>query len=141
MTKDIDRRAFVRAVPLVAVATGLLREPARAGVFTVRAHPEPRPGIDAAGVLPADAVSAFGHDVVAVYDKVREIPEIADGLACYCGCAAMPNYRSLLTCYHQGGMAMGCRICQGEATLAYGRAKEGQSLDRIRRAIDARFGR
>ena len=47
--------------------------------------------------------------------------------------------RSLLTCYHEGGMARGCPICQGEGRLAYGRWKEGQSLDQIRRAIDARF--
>ncbi len=141
MKSRIDRRAFVRALPLSALAALSLGRPLSAGVFAVRAHPDPRPGIDGSDVLPAEAVSAFGEDVVTIYDMVREIPEIADGIECYCGCAAMPNYRSLLTCYHQGGMAMGCRICQGEAKLAYGRAKEGQSLERIRRAIDARFGR
>jgi len=36
-------------------------------------------------------------------------------------------------------MARGCLICQGEGRLAYRRWKEGQSLDQIRRAIDARF--
>lgn len=138
---EFSRRAFLRAVPMAAAAAVAARIPAGAGVVRLLEHPEPRSGIDGSGVLPAEAVSAFGDDVVAIYDMVREIPEVADGLSCYCGCATLPNYRSLLTCYHQGGMAMGCRICQGEAQLAYRRAKEGQSLDQIRRAIDARFAR
>ncbi len=103
-------------------------------------HPEPREGIDGSDVLPHEALSAFGDDVRAVYDMVREIPHIADGIGCGCGCAALPTYRSLLTCFHERGMAMGCAICQGEARLAYRRYQEGQDLDRIRRAIDARFG-
>ena len=65
---------------------------------------------------------------------------IADGIGCYCGCHTREGYRSLLTCFYEGGRGMGCPICQGEAKLAYRRHKEGQSLDQIRRAIDARFG-
>ena len=76
---------------------------------------------------------------IELYNGIREIPEIADGLACYCGCMLIGN-RSLLTCYGDKGMARGCNICQGEARLAIGRAAEGQDLDRIRRAIDARYG-
>ena len=52
----------------------------------------------------------------------------------------MPNYRSLLTCFYPTGMAMGCPICQGQARLAYRRVQEGQTLDQIRRATDARYG-
>jgi hypothetical protein len=66
------------------------------------------------------------------------MPHIADGLACYCGCELLGN-RSLLTCYSPTGMARGCPICQGEARLAHRRWKEGQSLEQIRRAIDARY--
>lgn len=135
------RRAFLAALPFSFAALAAGRRPLGAGLVMLLEHPDPRPGIDGSGVLSARAVEAFGSDVVEIYDMVREIPEIADGIACYCGCAAMPNYRSLLTCYHQGGMAMGCRICQGEAQLAYRRAQEGQTLDQIRRAIDARFAR
>ena len=68
------------------------------------------------------------------------MPHIADGLGCTCGCALMPHYRSLLTCYYDTGMARGCLICQGTARVAYRRWKEGQSLERIRAALDARFG-
>jgi len=103
-------------------------------------HPEPRPGIDASEVMTSDSVAAFGDEVVSVYEMVREMPHIADGIGCACGCAALPNYRSLLTCFYPTGMAMGCAICQGEAKLAYRRFQEGQTLDQIRRAIDARFG-
>jgi hypothetical protein len=71
---------------------------------------------------------------------IREIPEVADGIRCYCGCAVLPGYRSLLTCYEEGGMAQFCVICQGQARLAHRRHGEGQSLDQIRNAVDARFG-
>ncbi len=135
----MNRRAFLRALPIAVAAGALGRSRAGAGITALTEHPEPRPGIDASGILPAETIAPFGDDVVEIYDMVREIPEIADGISCYCGCAALPNYRSLLTCYHKGGMAMGCRICQGEAQLVYRRAKEGQTLDQIRRAIDARF--
>ena len=90
------------------------------------------------GVFAATVV--LGDDIIAIYDMVREIPQIADGIGCYCGCSVRPGYRSLLTCYYEDGMAMGCRICQGQARLAYRRHGEGQTLDQIRRAIDARFG-
>ncbi|NNE68903.1 MAG: hypothetical protein HKN29_00915 [Rhodothermales bacterium] len=103
-------------------------------------HPDPRPGIDASGVMTAEQLKGLPDSVIQIFDQIREIPEIADGIGCNCGCAAMPTYRSLLTCYHETGMARGCEICQGEARLVYRRAKEGQSLEQIRRAIDARFG-
>lgn len=136
----MKRGSFLRA--LVAGCVGVAVSPwrligAQSGPSD---HPEPRAGIDDAGVLSAESLRAdgYGDDVVEVFDMVRQIPELADGLACYCGCMLLGN-RSLLTCYHEGGMARGCAICQGEGRLAYGRWKEGQSLAQIRRAIDARF--
>jgi hypothetical protein len=103
-------------------------------------HPDPRPGIDASGVLTAEDLPGFPAEILEIYDMIREIPEVADGIGCGCACPALPTYRSLLTCYHAAGMAMGCPICQDEARLVHRRHKEGQSLDQIRRAIDARFG-
>ena len=140
-----SRRSFLVAAPLALAGWLLSPLDARgaAGPGNGRDnHPEPRPGIDASGVLPAEKIRAagFGDEVVEVFDMVRQMPQIADGLACYCGCMLMGN-RSLLTCYHEGGMALGCEICQGEGRLAYRRWKEGQTLDQIRRAIDARFNR
>lgn len=101
-------------------------------------HPDPRPGIDAGKVLTAEQLSV--PDLAGLFDSIREIPHIADGILCYCGCARVTGYRSLLSCYEKPGMAQYCEICQGEARLAHARWKEGQTLAQIRRAIDARYG-
>lgn len=102
-------------------------------------HPTPRSGIDASKVLTAEDLEGF-EDLVPIYEGIREIPHIADGIRCHCGCAELPTYRSLLTCYEEGSMAKYCEICQGQGRLAYRRHKEGQTLDQIRIGIDARFG-
>lgn len=101
-------------------------------------HPDPRPGINGSKVLTGEQL--YNQSALPVYDMIREIPQIADGIRCYCGCADLPGYYSLLTCYEEGGMAQSCEICQGQARFVYRRHREGQTLDRIRRAIDARFG-
>jgi hypothetical protein len=102
-------------------------------------HPDPRPGIDGSRVLTAEKLGGAA-DLIVLFNGVREMPHIADGIRCYCGCAAVEGYRSLLSCYEGVGMAQHCEVCQGEARLAHRRWKEGQSLNQIRRAIDARFG-
>lgn len=132
----LDRRSFLRALPLGALVGAVTPRDLR-GMIT---HPEPRPDIDGRDVLTAEQLAGFPAEVHEIYDMVREVAHVADGIGCGCGCAAMPHYRSLLTCYHEGGMAMGCAICQGEARLVYRRVQEGQTLDQIRRAIDARYG-
>jgi hypothetical protein len=101
-------------------------------------HPDPRPGITAANVLTTEQL-ADARDLIGLYDSIRKIPHIVDGIGCYCGCARNEGYRSLLICYEQGGMAKHCEICQGQGRLAYRRWSEGQSLEQIRRAIDARY--
>ena len=136
-----SRRAFLMHLGLGTAAAVVLKPSgASASGLRVTEHPEPRPDIDGSGVLPRSEVEVYGGEVADIYDMVREMPEIADGIGCSCGCAALPGYRSLLTCYHATGMAMGCAICQGTAKLVHGRWKEGQDLARIRRACDARFG-
>ncbi len=135
MSESHSRRSFLT---LALAGCGLSFVPNK--VFGKAVHPEPREGIDASLVLPDEKVAKYGKPVQEVFDMVREIPQIADGIGCYCGCHTREGYRSLLTCYYEGGRGMGCPICQGEAKLAFRRHKEGQSLDQIRRAIDARFG-
>lgn len=136
-----NRRSFLKSAS--GAVLGLVAVPFRleARRRPVVAHPEPREGITGEGVVSAEQLRAEGHsdDVIALFDGIRGMPHVADGLACHCGCALLGN-RSLLTCYHDGGMARGCAICQGEARIAIGRHAEGQSLEQIRRAIDARFG-
>lgn len=154
----ISRRSFLAALPValavVATPTGLraLRRPARSAGCThahphhvgkgLLAHPEPRPGITADGVIPTSELLAqgFSADVAELWDGIAAIPGIADGIACYCGCMGPPmNKRSLLVCYTREGMARGCEICQGTARLVIRRHGEGQSLERIRAAVDARY--
>jgi hypothetical protein len=101
-------------------------------------HPEPRPGIDASKVLTREQLTDH-PDAISAFDQVREIPQIADGIRCSCGCASREGYYSLLTCYEGEGMARHCEVCQGTGRLAYRLHKAGKSLKEIREAVDARF--
>lgn len=140
----LSRRRFLTHVIAILGGTLVLDQvgPLRAAGGAVGAdrpdHPDPRPGIDASRVLPAAALADTPH-AIPIYDGIREMPQIADGLRCYCGCAEWEGYRSLLTCFEQNGMARHCDGCLSEAALAHRRWKEGQSLEQIRRAVDARF--
>ena len=100
-------------------------------------HPMPRSDVTGARVLPA---STFGEDtrLVRAYTAAREMPEVFDGLDCYCQCHANFGHRSLLTCY-ESEHAAACDICLTEGTMAAQMHRQGSSLDDIRRAIDAQF--
>jgi hypothetical protein len=103
-------------------------------------HPTPRPGITAAK-MPTPQQLAEAPGAQAVFDSVREIPEIVDGIRCHCGCADNPDFYSLLSCYEGvDPMAKSCPICQGQGRLAARLHKDGKTLDEIRVAIDARYG-
>ena len=108
--------------------------PIRVGPAT---HPAPRPGITAARVLTARQLD--NKHAAKVFNLVRQIPEVVDGIHCYCGCASREGFYSLLSCYEEGGMAQHCETCQGEARLAYKLHSGGSSLDAIRTSIDASF--
>jgi len=105
---------------------------------TATEHPDPRPGIDGSKVLTADQLQDHA-DVIPVYDGIRKIPHIADGIRCSCGCATAPEFRSLLTCY-ETGMASHCEVCLTEGRMAVRLHGDGRTLDQIRAALDARFG-
>lgn len=150
MSRALSRRRFLSLLPVAGVGAALVGLPELVRPRALWAgtgdlpgapgnHPDPRPGIDGSTVLTAEELADTPH-VVEIYDGIREAPHIADGIRCYCGCADLPGTRSLLSCYEEGGMARYCDICQGEGRLAYRRHQEGQSLDQIRRAIDARYG-
>ena len=102
-------------------------------------HPDPRPDVDAANVLTADELRDVPH-LIPLYDGIREIPHIADGIRCQCGCADTPGYRSLLTCYESQGMATMCIVCQTEGRMVVRLHEKGYTLDQIRDAVDARLG-
>jgi|GEM_PF-728613 len=103
-------------------------------------HPAPRRGITAAK-LPPKADLADVPDAAGVFDLVREIPEVIDGIRCNCSCAGSPGYRSLLSCYELPDlMAKTCDVCKAQARLAHRMHKSGKSLNEIRKGVDARFG-
>lgn len=134
-----SRRGFIAAFmsTIVSLATALRAEGTFALVrFDASGHPDPRPGIDASRVLPSDQVSS---DLAELYDRIREIPHVVDGVRCYCGCADVEGIYSLLSCYEESGMAQHCEICQGEGRLVHRLHGEGKRLDEIRAAIDRRF--
>jgi len=136
-TPGVSRR---RALALLGGALGLtLVQPARAAAL-VRGprlpHPDPRPGIDASVVLAPERVAPHAREL---YDHIREIPHVVDGIRCQCGCADLPGMYSLLSCYGESGMAQYCDICSGEGRLAWEPHQEGRTLDEIRAAIDRRF--
>ena len=138
--RQIDRRQFLSAA---AVFAGLSLVPARVA-RAMRApgpHPTPRPGITGAKVPTREQLAGKQQDVIELFDGIRDIPDVVDGIRCQCGCAGSEGFYSLLSCYEgDKAMAKYCRTCQGEGKLALRLHKEGKSLDEIRAAIDAKFG-
>jgi hypothetical protein len=134
----LTRRRFVASLPALVFATAsAARRDVVAPPFS--RHPEPRPGITAAKVLTRDQLGDH-QDAAPVFDMVREIPQVVDGIRCQCGCASMEDKYSLLSCYEADGMAGHCEVCQNEGRLAYRLHKQGKTLKEIRAAIDAKFG-
>ena len=103
-------------------------------------HPTPRKGITGAKVA-TPAMLVNSPHLVELFDSVRAIPQIIDGIRCHCGCADLNGHYSLLTCYEgEDAMAKICPICQGMGRVAVRLAGNGRSLDDIRAAVDAQFG-
>lgn len=141
MRLGVTRRHFLALLPLALLPRLAGAETARRVVRAMSdhpRHPDPRPGITAARVLGASTLP--DRAVASVFDMVREMPQIVDGIRCSCGCADAKGYYSLLSCYEAPGMAQHCEICQEQARLAHKLHSDGWSLNGIRRAIDAKFG-
>lgn len=133
----LDRRAIVvqSAVSRFAAPSGMLHpsSPDAPG------HPTPRQGITGAKVLGASHLVAWPH-LQELFDGIRVIPAVADGIRCGCGCAELPDYYSLLSCFEGAAMATICPICQGAGKLTVRLHREGGTLAQIRVAVDAQFG-
>ena len=138
-TTHTTRRAAL--VALLSAGVGVVLLPRRASAIGVRgvSHPTPRAGITGVKVLTAADLTKSPH-LVELFDGIRAIPQIADGIGCHCGCAELSGHYSLLSCYEGEAMAKSCPICQGEGRVTIRLAKAGKSLNDIRAAIDAQFG-
>lgn len=124
----------IAGTAVVAIAAIVVLSSSSAG----RGHPEPRPGVTAAGVLPSATFAGYDR-IVRSYEAARQMPEVLDGLYCYCDCRHHFNHRSLLTCF-QSEHGASCDICLDEAWMAAEMHRQGKSLGEIRRAVDAQFG-
>lgn len=100
-------------------------------------HPMPRIDAHAMHVMPA-ARYASSPGVAEVYEMAAEMPEMLDGVFCYCFCHNTFGHYSLLTCFMEDHGAA-CNICLEEAVLTYEMTNRGESLDAIREEVDRRY--
>jgi hypothetical protein len=101
-------------------------------------HPTPRPSYTADKVLTADQLGG-DKELITLFDGIRKIPQVADGIRCSCGCAELPGFYSLLSCFEgKDAMAKWCTICAGTGALVIRLHGRGRTLDQIREAVDAR---
>jgi hypothetical protein len=123
---------IITAVSVVLLGGILLSQ--RLGAAT---HPDPRVGVTAANVLAVETMG-LGYRAAEAYRVAAAIPETLDGLYCQCRCKENFQHRSLLSCFESEHGAS-CDICIGEALIAGQMRSQGESLDAIRRAVDAQF--
>ena len=97
-------------------------------------HPEPRADAQDRHVV-AGAQYASYPRVAEVYNEVATVPQVIDGIYCYCMCSEHSGHYSLLDCYKDNHAAR-CDVCLSEADMAYEMHNDGKSLDDIRTAID-----
>ena len=111
---------------------------ARTNNANAHEHPAPRAQAEQ---MQTESPDRYGDypEAKEVYKLAASIKSTLDGLFCYCYCNGGGHY-SLLDCFKDDHGA-GCDICLGEAKLAYNMVQQGASLEQIRAAIDAQFGR
>lgn len=133
MKTDLTRRSFLGA--LTAVLSSLVLPPRLASAGTK--HPNPRPGITGEFVLTRKNLERT-PELIPLFDSIRKIPRIADGIQCSCGCSNMSiEFYSLLSCYEKNGMAVNCGTCQKLGRLVVKLRSQRKTLDQIRAAVDA----
>lgn len=101
-------------------------------------HPAPRPPAEREAVVPGARYAEYPR-IANVYRAAAEIPEVLDGLHCYCECGEHAGHYSLLTCFASDHAAM-CDICMNEAETAFRLSRDGVDLDLIRDVIDRTYG-
>ena len=134
------RTLLVHAAALAVVFVTDRAEAARSLTrrWTGFPHPEPRPGITGEHVL-AESDLGSKRRVREAYAAARTHPELFDGVYCACECDKSMSHRSLLSCF-ESRQAVGCMACRDEAELVGRLARDGKTLDEIRRAVDEEFG-
>jgi uncharacterized protein with PCYCGC motif len=134
---NISRRVAVSSLFRFAAAIAVLPRTLLRGSDPFP-HPEPRPGVTAERVIPAEKLPNKSS-VRAAYEAARQSPAIFDGLYCVCDCKESMGHRSLLECF-ESMQASGCMACEEQADLVAKMVKGGKTLDEIRAAIDRKWG-
>jgi hypothetical protein len=130
------RRTFLQRLGAFAILIALRPVSAFAATKPFK-HPDPRPGVTSAKVIPDDKLPPKNRNVRFAYAAARAHPEIFDGLACACGCA--DEHRSLLTCY-ETEQPTGCYGCRELAVLVGEEIAKGKNLTEIRQVYDKKHG-
>lgn len=100
-------------------------------------HPTPRINATQLAVMPAARYSENPR-VAQTYTMAAQVPQMLDGVFCYCYCARTFGHYSLLDCFREDH-ASECDICLNEAMIAYQMTQDGASLDDIRQAVDRQY--
>jgi hypothetical protein len=111
---------------------------ARTNTAGAHQHPQPRAAAEQMVTESPDRYGAY-PEAKEVYKMAAHIKSTLDGLFCYCYCKGGGHY-SLLDCFKDDHGA-GCDVCLDEARVAYQMIQEGASLEQIRAAIDAQYGK
>ena len=117
----------------VAVAAGLLLASRKSDA----AHPTPRDMDHAEHIMDGRQFRGFER-VQEVYRMAAAVPDVLDGIYCYCACSEHSGHYSLHDCFSSAHGAR-CDICMSEAALAYRMTRDGASLAEVREAIDALY--
>jgi len=128
--------------PYWIVAAGAIAGLLGVAIYAQIVDPGPHPVVRAAEhhphVMPASRYDGMVRQEQA-YRMAAAVPEVLDGLFCYCFCAEHSGHYSLLDCFASDHGA-GCDVCMREAEIAYQMASQGASLDDIRGEIDRIYG-
>lgn len=141
----VDRRSFLvllGGAALAGVGREVLARDLTSHVSGARTrdgfpHPDPRPGVTGEHVLAEEEIGSRKR-VREAYAAARTHPEIFDGVYCACECDKSMNHRSLLSCF-ESRQAIGCGACREEGELVGRLARDGKTLEEIRRAVDEEF--
>jgi hypothetical protein len=124
-------------LPWAIAAVALITLVALVTPHSASGHPTPRKDaetVQASKMMPSSSYAGYPR-VEGVYREAAMVPEVLDGIYCYCECEQHSGHYSLLDCY-KSDHAAGCDVCLSEAQLAYTLSAQGQSLNHIRAAVD-----
>ena len=136
-----QRRTGGRSWIAVTIALGVA---AVAAVFVLSVnpasavHPEPR-SMEHTGHVVAAERYASAPGIEQAYRAAAEIPDVLDGIYCYCLCAEHSGHYSLLDCF-ASDHAAACDVCLSEAAIAHQGTQKAMTLRQVREAIDELYG-